>query len=109
MDDIIELAHIRDLMPLLRERGCDLAIFYETKANLNKDQIRALQSAGVTAIQPGIESLSTPILKSMRKGVTGLQNIRLLKWCAEIGVTLSWNVLYGFPGEAPEEYERMAH
>jgi hypothetical protein len=44
----------------------------------------------------------------MRKGVTGLQNIRLLKWCAEIGVVPSWNVLYGFPGEAPEEYVRMA-
>jgi ribosomal peptide maturation radical SAM protein 1 len=108
VDDIIELAHIRDLMPMLREAGCDLSIFYETKANLNKDQIRAFQSAGVTAIQPGIESLSTPILKSMRKGVTGLQNIRLLKWCAEIGVVPSWNVLYGFPGEAPEEYVRMA-
>lgn len=108
VDDIIELAHIRDLMPMLRDAGCDLSIFYETKANLNKDQIRAFQSAGVTAIQPGVESLSTPILKSMRKGVTGLQNIRLLKWCAEIGVVPSWNVLSGFPGEAPEEYDRMA-
>jgi ribosomal peptide maturation radical SAM protein 1 len=108
VDDIIELAHIRDLMPMLRDAGCDLAIFYETKANLNKDQVRAFQSAGVTAIQPGIESLSTPILKSMRKGVTALQNIRLLKWCAELGVVPSWNVLYGFPGEAAEEYERMA-
>ena len=108
VDDIIELAHIRDLMPMLREAGCDLDIFYETKANLNKDQVRAFQRAGVTAIQPGIESLSTPILKSMRKGVTALQNIRLLKWCAEIGVVPSWNMLYGFPGEGPEEYQRMA-
>jgi ribosomal peptide maturation radical SAM protein 1 len=108
VDDIIELAHIRDLMPMLRQAGCDLSIFYETKANLTKDQVRAFYSAGVTAIQPGIESLSTPILKSMRKGITGWQNIRLLKWCAEIGVVPSWNVLYGFPGEAPEDYDRMA-
>lgn len=108
VDDIIELAHIRDLMPLLRRSGYDLSIFYETKANLTKDQIRAFFGAGVKAVQPGIESLSTPILKSMRKGVTALQNIRLLKWCAEIGVAPSWNILYGFPGEAPEEYERMA-
>jgi ribosomal peptide maturation radical SAM protein 1 len=108
VDDIIELAHIRDLMPLLRRSGYDLSIFYETKANLTKDQIRAFFGAGVRAVQPGIESLSTPILKSMRKGVTALQNIRLLKWCAEIGVAPSWNILYGFPGEAPEEYQRMA-
>jgi len=43
----------------------------------------------------------------MRKGVTGLLNLRLLKWCAEIGIKPSWNLLYGFPGEPPEEYERM--
>ena len=35
----------------------------------------------------------------MRKGVTALQNLRLLKWCAEIGITPAWNLLYGFPGE----------
>src|SRR6516165_8918661 len=108
VDDIIDLAHIRDLLPLLKESGCDLQIFYETKANLNKDQIRAFHDAGVTEIQPGIESLSTPILRLMRKGVTALNNIRLLKWCAEIGVEPQWNLLYGFPDEPPEEYDRMA-
>jgi ribosomal peptide maturation radical SAM protein 1 len=108
VDDIIDLRHIRELLPMLRASGADLTIFYETKANLNKDQLRAFQSAGVSAIQPGIESLSTPILQLMRKGVTSLQNIRLLKWCAEIGIKPAWNLLYGFPGEPPEEYERMA-
>jgi hypothetical protein len=44
----------------------------------------------------------------MRKGVTALQNIRLLKWCAEIGINPAWNILYGFPGEPPQEYARMA-
>ncbi len=39
--------------------------------------------------------------------MTALQNLRLLKWCAEIGVSAMWNLLYGFPGEAPEEYDRM--
>jgi hypothetical protein len=46
VDDIIELAHIRDLMPILRDAGCDFSIFYETKANLTKDQIRAFFNAG---------------------------------------------------------------
>jgi hypothetical protein len=36
------------------------------------------------------------------------QNIRLLKWCAQYGVRLSWNIIYGIPGEPPEEYARMA-
>jgi len=59
-------------------------------------------------IQPGIESFSTRILKLMEKGVTALQNIRLLKWCVEFGLRPAWNVIYGFPGEPPEEYDRMA-
>jgi ribosomal peptide maturation radical SAM protein 1 len=108
VDDIIDLRHFKDLLPALAATGYDLTFFYETKANLTKDQVRTFKRAGVSAIQPGIESLSTPILRLMRKGVSGLQNIRLLKWCAEIGVTPAWNLLYGFPGEPPEEYERMA-
>jgi hypothetical protein len=44
----------------------------------------------------------------MKKGVRGLQNIQLLKWCAELGVDPVWNMLYGFPGEDPAEYARMA-
>lgn len=107
VDDIIDIHHIDELFPLLQASGADLAIYYETKANLRKDQLRAFYGAGVTSIQPGIESLSTPILRLMRKGITGLQNVRLLKWCAEIGIRPSWNLLYGFPGEPPEEYERM--
>jgi len=107
VDYIIDLRHIRELFPLLSASGIDLTLFWETKANLTKDHLRAFSAAGVRTIQPGIESLSTPILRLMRKGVTALQNLRLLKWCAEIGITPAWNLLYGFPGEPAEEYERM--
>jgi hypothetical protein len=53
-------------------------------------------------LPPGIESLGTPILALMRKGITGLQNARLLKWCAESGIHVFWSVIYGFPGEPAE-------
>ena len=65
VDDIIDLGHVRDLLPLLASQEIDLTLFYETKANLTKNQLWAFKRAGVTAIQPGIESLSTPILRSM--------------------------------------------
>jgi hypothetical protein len=70
--------------------------------------VRLLAAAGVKSIQPGVESFSDQILKLMRKGVSGLQNIQLLKWCKEFGVEPLWNFLWGFPGESPEEYRRMA-
>ena len=108
VDDIIDLKHIKELLPLLAATGHDFTLFYETKSNLSKEQLRTFKLGGVDAIQPGVESLSTPILRLMRKGVSGLHNIRLLKWCMELNITLSWNLLYGFPNEPESEYERMA-
>ena len=108
VDNIIDMRYFRDFLPLVRDAGYDFKLFYETKANLKKEQLRTMREAGIALIQPGIESFSTPILKLMKKGVTALQNIRLLKWCAELGIEPGWNVIYGFPGEPPEEYDRMA-
>src|SRR5262249_10194705 len=58
-------------------------------------------------IQPGIESLSSRVLQLMRKGVTTLQNIYLLKLCSMYGIEALWNFLVGFPGEVPEDYESV--
>jgi ribosomal peptide maturation radical SAM protein 1 len=108
VDNILDMAYFGSLLPALERSGCDLRLFFETKSNLRLEHVRQFRAAGVRQIQPGIESLSTPILALMRKGVTSLQNIRLLKWCASHGIDVGWNILYGFPGEPPEEYERMA-
>ena len=107
-DNILDLRYFNDFIPQLAERGIDLSLFYETKSNLRKDQLRMLRAANIRGIQPGIESLSDEILSLMRKGVTALQNIQLLKWCKELGVDAAWNVLWGFPGERESEYARMA-
>jgi ribosomal peptide maturation radical SAM protein 1 len=108
VDNIIDMHYFDEFLPRLRDSGFDLDLFYETKTNLKREQVSIMRDAGIVAIQPGIESLSTPILKLMKKGVTALQNIRFLKWCAEFGIHASWNVIYGFPSEPPEEYDRMA-
>jgi ribosomal peptide maturation radical SAM protein 1 len=108
VDNILDMRYFDDLLPRLAERGHDHSFFYETKANLSVERVIALRDAGVRAIQPGIESLSTPILRQMKKGVTALQNIRLLKWCSRYGIRVVWNLLYGFPREDPLEYARMA-
>jgi ribosomal peptide maturation radical SAM protein 1 len=108
VDNILDMHYFRTVLPALAERGMPLDLFYEVKANLTREQIQLLARAGVRHIQPGIESLSDAVLGLMRKGTTALQNIQLLKWCAEYGVVPEWNFLYGFPGEDPAEYARMA-
>jgi ribosomal peptide maturation radical SAM protein 1 len=108
VDNIIDLDYLRELLPRLRDSGIDFQIFYETKANLSKAQVRAMWESGIHRIQPGIESLSTPILRLMRKGVPAWRNVQLLKWATQYGIDVDWNLLYAFPGEPPEEYARMA-
>jgi hypothetical protein len=43
----------------------------------------------------------------MRKGTTPWQNIRFLRDAEEFGVTTSWNILTGFPGETADDYAEM--
>lgn len=107
VDNIIDMSYFRDFLPALKEMGLELNMFYETKANLTREQVQLFADAGMNAVQPGIESLSSPILRLMKKGVSALQNIQVLKWCRELGVKPYWNYLYGFPGEDPAEYERL--
>jgi len=105
VDNILDMGYFSDLLPALAADGRPWEIFFEVKANLSHAQVAALRAAGVTRIQPGIESLSDHVLKLMGKGTTGLRNVQLLKWCREHGVGVDWNLLYGFPGETREDYE----
>ncbi len=108
VDWILSMKAFTDFLPQLAERRLGVELFFEVKANLKKAHVRLLRDAGVLVIQPGIESFSSAVLERMRKGVKGLQNIQLLKWCQEFGVRPQWNFLWGFPGEPPEEYARMS-
>ena|SRR5947209_9679737 len=107
VDNILDMHYFHELLPRLAERDLDLSIFYEVKANLSREQVRSLASSGIKAIQPGIESFNSELLKEMNKGVTAIQNIQLLKWCSEEGIDVVWNVLYGFPGEEARHYAGM--
>ena len=106
-DNIMPHSYFRTLLPRLANELPELDIFYEQKSNLTLEQVMLLQRAGIHEIQPGIESLSTPLLKRMKKGVSARQNIALLRYARAAGISLSWNILCGFPGDCLEEYEPM--
>ena len=103
VDNILPMSYLTDVVPSFGELGLDL--FYETKSNLREEHVATLSEGNVRNIQPGIESLSTPVLKLMRKGVTAIQNLQLLKFCVQYGIVPSWNFLIGFPGETKSDYE----
>ncbi|HEY0006064.1 MAG TPA: RiPP maturation radical SAM C-methyltransferase [Pyrinomonadaceae bacterium] len=107
VDNILDMKYFKTLVKMLAEGDYNFSLFYEVKSNLRKEQLRLLREAGVTTIQPGIESLSDNILRIMRKGVTALQNIQLLKWCSELNIKAVYNIIWGFPGESPDDYKKM--
>lgn len=104
VDNIIDNAFLTTVIPRIAELGWDLRIHYEVKSNLRQAEIAALRDAGVCHIQPGIESLISPVLKLMDKGVSPVRNIRTLRDGESAGLTVSWNWLYGFPGERASDY-----
>jgi len=107
-DNILSTKYYRDFVRWAKEQDLRVDFFYEIKANVDRDQVAGLADAGITMVQPGIESFSTKILRLMQKGVKGIQNVAFLKFAMEYGVAPAYNILGGFPGEDPFEYERMA-
>ena len=107
-DNILDYRYFDTLLPLLKAAKLGLGFVYEMKTNLTRAQVEALLDAGLGAAQLGIETFLTSVLRMIGKGATAVQNLQTLKWFSESGVEVKWNVLYGFPGEDPAEYARLA-
>jgi ribosomal peptide maturation radical SAM protein 1 len=105
-DNIMPHSYHRTLLPELARSGLGGKIFYEQKSNLNLEQVKGLRDAGVCVIQPGIEALSTSLLRLMKKGVSASQNIALLRYCRACNIGLAWNMLSEFPNDSSESFEQ---
>ncbi|MGA2986225.1 MAG: RiPP maturation radical SAM C-methyltransferase [Terriglobia bacterium] len=105
IDSILPHSYFRTVLPRIAEELPPVRIFYEAKANLNLQQVQILRRAGVDRIQPGIEALSSALLRRMKKGVLARQNLALLRYGRAAGLTVTWNMLYNFPGDQREDYD----
>jgi ribosomal peptide maturation radical SAM protein 1 len=104
-DNIMPHSYFKTLVPRLGSELPGLHIFYEQKANLSLQNVLALRRAGGTSIQPGIEALSSRLLRRMKKGVQARQNLQLLRYARAAGLQLYWNLLWGIPGDELTAYE----
>jgi ribosomal peptide maturation radical SAM protein 1 len=107
VDNILEPDYLRTVLPDLAACGWDAHLHYEVKANLTTEQISVLAAAGVHSVQPGIESLVDDILTRMNKGVRAVHNVRTMRDCESARLEVTWNWLYGFPGETEESYRAV--
>jgi magnesium-protoporphyrin IX monomethyl ester (oxidative) cyclase len=109
VDNILDFDYFKTLLPRLSaDKSHRYSIFFETKSNLREHHVALLAAAGVDHIQPGIESFHDQPLRLLDKGNTGAQNVALLKFAQEYGVSVTYNVLYGIPSEDEAWYIEMA-
>lgn len=110
-DNVLDRGYFKTLLPKLaqlrHEQSYNLSFLFEIRSPLTQNEARLLRDAGVVVVQPGIESLSDNVLRLMRKGVSAIQHVQLLKFLAEMEIHAIWNILSMSPGEKPQDYDEM--
>lgn len=104
LDNIIRVEGIEDMARGLSGLNKDLEFFYEMRANVHPYELLVLWEAGLRGMQVGIEGLSTAYLRRIGKGTRAIQNLQVMKTCAELGISnASANLITWFPGSTAEE------
>jgi len=97
-----------DLLPKLQNRGAPYAMTYLIRPDISWRQFELCSRSGILRLVPGIENFSTPVLRLMKKGVTGIQNIFTVFGTMYHRIACLYNFIWGFPGEDVDEYKAMA-
>jgi ribosomal peptide maturation radical SAM protein 1 len=106
MTDItMPLSNHKELIPALsRKEYSNMHYHYQITPNLSLKQLINLKAARLL-LTPGIEALSTGLLKLLNKGVTARNNLYLLRNARSLGIYLYWHILWGIPGDKVSYYE----
>jgi ribosomal peptide maturation radical SAM protein 1 len=106
VDSCVDEKQMAQVADEAKESGHDYQLWCQGRVFTDRETHRRLSTLAHTMFL-GIESLSTPVLKLMRKGHTALQALVALKRAAENGLCPTYNLLHGFPGEREEHYRRL--
>jgi ribosomal peptide maturation radical SAM protein 1 len=104
IDNIMAPDYVERLFGRLADAKSDIRLHYEIRPYFKRTQLAQMRSGGLVSVQPGIESLSTNVLKLMKKHSTGMRNLELMKWCTYYDINNLYNILVGFAGETAEDY-----
>lgn len=83
----------------------DYDFFAEVRIITDPDTPQRYRRGGLSTVQVGIESLSSSLLKKMKKGSTAIENIAAMRQCAEANIQLDGNLIIEFPGSSEEEVQ----
>jgi len=83
----------------------DYSFFGEIRANQRGTYLHTCRKGGLDSIQVGIEAFSEILLKRLKKGVSVIENIAIMRDATAHGVTLDGNLIIDFPGSTVKEVE----
>lgn len=106
-DIIMPHSYHRELLPLISKKEGFPSLGYQVRATLDLHDLVNLKNAKIDVILPGIETFSSHLLKLMKKGATGWQNLLFLRNVASVGIFAYWYLLWGFPGDRISDYEEV--
>jgi ribosomal peptide maturation radical SAM protein 1 len=89
----------------IKEMSLDFDFFAEIRATAKIERLKTYRKGGLTTVQVGIEALSTSLLNKMDKGSTTMDNIAMMKLCAEHDIKLEGNLIAEFPSTSSTEIE----
>lgn len=102
-DNALPVKEGKRFFAAMAESEPDLRFFAEIRGTTSLESLQAFKDGGLDTIQVGIESLSTSLLKKMKKGVTAIENLAIMKNALAAGIWLEGNLIVEFPGSTEEE------
>jgi ribosomal peptide maturation radical SAM protein 1 len=98
MDNLIPIKISGMIFNKLGQLNKDFRLFCEIRATTPKRVLESMKQAGVQEVQIGIEALSTRLLKKLNKGTSAIQNLQIMKYCEELSLVNTSNLILQFPG-----------
>ena len=98
---------LREFLPLARDRGLSFFGFARPTAHLLKDRlIEETAEAGCLMLQLGAEGGSASLLDRFDKGISPKESETVVQRAAAAGIRTYLYLLFGLPGETPEDLAR---
>lgn len=92
-----------DFFSKIANNNIDFDFFAEIRGTSDLKRLQQYREGGLTTIQVGIEALSTSLLNKMDKGSTTMDNITMMKLCAQEKIQLEGNLIVDFPSTTVDE------
>lgn len=69
---------------------------------VDRKMLKLMRESGCIEVGMGLESGSQHILDIVNKGIRVKENIKVIKWCKDIGIRVKGFIIIGLPGENRE-------